>query len=1226
MTAASDLTAALATQVKLLEDDLRTRVESQPEVKVAWQTEHKAAVKDERTAAAWGTWRDEQVTLVAVSWVLTTVFIRFCEDNDLLKPVWIAPCHRRQEAADAYAEFFRDPAHRTGTDREWLLEAVNYLKSVPATKGLVDEHAPLWKVSPSGDAVTRLLEFWRERDDAGRLVHGTDDGETGGFHDEELSARFLGDLYENLSEEAKERFALLQTPEFVEEFILDHTLTPALKDRSLEGFSLVDPTCGSGHFLLGAFPRLLEAWSRHDEALEIRARVQKVLDSIHGVDINPYAVAIARFRLTIVATQTSGFRRLEAAPDFHINLACGDALLHGDDQTTLYFDGTLDQAEIKAGFGYTSEDLYHVRRILKAYSHDVVVGNPPYITVKDKAANKRYRRRYPNLCKGTYALTVPFMAQFFMLARGGDRPGWVGQITSNSFIKREFGVPLVEHFLPNKDLRLVADTSGAFIPGHGTPTVIIVGRNQPMTNDRVRAVLGIRGEPRRPDEPENGLVWSSIRDHADETLAVGESWENRWVTVTDIERSWLKDHPWTLAGGGAIELKRTIEATKSYLRSRITPPIGRSVRIGADEAFLRPRKLILSGKIPENDLRPMLTGEDIRDWHAAPESLVWYPYIYGTPTATDKGISRELWPWRTLLANRATFEGNMADAGYAWWQYMQHTSSAYSLPLSINFAFVATHNNFALDRGGVVFNRSAPAIKLPANAGENRHLELLGPLNSSTGCFWLKQVSHDKGSQGVNEGIKAEPWERFYEFTGTTLQDFPLPATFPLARAHLLDSLAIRLAEKIPSATVKETVPTRALLDDARREWAQVRAQMISLQEELDWEVYRHYGIINDDLTCPPDILPPLELGERAFEISLARQVESRIEEDAWFRRHRSAAVAEVPAHWPAAYREIVQRRLDLIAANRFIGLLEQPTYKRRWLVDPWEKQETEALRDWLLGRLDDPRFWLDRQGRPAPKSIAQLADEVARRADVVSVLALWSGQRDVSVAAALEKLLGGEAVPFHAGYRYKPSGLRKRRVWEETWDKQRAEDDAVAEGLSMDAARGKIGPIPAPKNYVAGDFDKPSYWHRRGKLDVPKERFILYPDAGRENDPTLMLGWAGWDHAQQALALATIIAEREAEGWDDERLVPLVAGLAELQPWVKQWHAEIDPKFGVSMAEFCREELARRAAQVRMTTQELVEWVPAKPVKKATARQAKKVPAQRKKDAGAADPSPSDT
>jgi uncharacterized protein DUF7008 len=63
-----------------------------------------------------------------------------------------------------------------------------------------------------------------------------------------------------------------------------------------------------------------------------------------------------------------------------------------------------------------------------------------------------------------------------------------------------------------------------------------------------------------------------------------------------------------------------------------------------------------------------------------------------------------------------------------------------------------------------------------------------------------------------------------------------------------------------------------------------------------------------------------------------------------------------------------------------------------------------------------------------------------------------------------------------------------------------------------------------------------------------------------RETDPTPLLCWAGWDHAQQSSALSLVIEEREKDGWADERLVPLVAGLAELQPWVEQWHSGVDP------------------------------------------------------------------
>jgi type I restriction-modification system DNA methylase subunit len=65
----------------------------------------------------------------------------------------------------------------------------------------------------------------------------------------------------------------LQTPELVEEFILDRTLEPAIAEFGLKEIRLIDPTCGSGHFLLGAFWRILDRWVRAEPATPERALV-----------------------------------------------------------------------------------------------------------------------------------------------------------------------------------------------------------------------------------------------------------------------------------------------------------------------------------------------------------------------------------------------------------------------------------------------------------------------------------------------------------------------------------------------------------------------------------------------------------------------------------------------------------------------------------------------------------------------------------------------------------------------------------------------------------------------------------------------------------------------------------------------------------------------------------------------------------------------------------------
>jgi hypothetical protein len=76
-----------------------------------------------------------------------------------------------------------------------------------------------------------------------------------------------------------------------------------------------------------------------------------------------------------------------------------------------------------------------------------------------------------------YSLGVPFTERFFELALTGQRPSPCRLRRpdhANSFMKREFGSKLIEQVLPRLDLTHVIDTSGAYIPGHGTPTVILL--------------------------------------------------------------------------------------------------------------------------------------------------------------------------------------------------------------------------------------------------------------------------------------------------------------------------------------------------------------------------------------------------------------------------------------------------------------------------------------------------------------------------------------------------------------------------------------------------------------------------------------------------------------------------------------------------------------------------------------------------------------------------------
>ncbi|WP_406838506.1 BREX-2 system adenine-specific DNA-methyltransferase PglX [Streptomyces sp. AHU1] len=1239
----------LQAQARLLEDDLRERAEAEPEFRNALRVEYDKAVMAERTAAMYETWRDERVVQIAAAWVLACVFVRFSEDNGLISDPWLSgPGDRLAEAQDRHDAYFRDNPARN--DRDWLLDSFDFLaKSHRTVAGLFDStHNPLYEVTPSYEAATALLAFWRQRGADGEIVHD--------FTDAELDTRFLGDLYQDLSEHARKTYALLQTPVFVEEFILDLTLEPAVEEFGLtpawkqrpggwdgetfpegpdgeevvRGLRCIDPACGSGHFLLGMFERLLEKWRAAEPGTEPWVLVRRALESVHGADKNPFAVAIARFRLLVAALKAGGVRELSAAPGLPIRVAVADSLLHGRNLDTV--TETLDTlfAEDEP-FYYRTEDVEdYVRQVdlLGRGTYHVVVGNPPYITVKDSQESQNYRKAYFS-CAGKYALSVPFAQRIFDLAirAEGDQKdgGFTGQITSNSFMKREFGKVLIEAYFHGgrefKDpstgrkrdfagvtLTHVIDTSGAFIPGHGTPTVILAGRNhQARQANTIRAVLGVRGEPNQPEDPAKGLVWSAI------TGQVGRPGsESEWVTSTDAARSTFADFPWSLSGGGASDVMATLGNGTTPLGNRLDRAIGFASFPGQDEVFFLSESWFAQRPDAASLKRALITGDVVRDWDIAANEPALVPYDAAQkplPYESGSDWGRHLWTMRATLGSTTGFGGQTrAESDEPWWTWYRWVSERYRTPLSLTFAFVATHNHFVLDRGGKVFNRSAPVIKLPEGASEERHLELLGVLNSSTACFWLKQVSQAKGgadnSSGGGNRWTPEAWIDRYEFTGTKLQEFPLPQQLPVALSQELDTLGQTSAEHEPSALTNAAVPTREALDEARHAQEQTRARMIALQEELDWTVYGAYGLLSPEgvaRTTAADF-PEVALGQRAFEIVLARKVAAGETETAWFTRHGSTPVTEIPAHWPEAYREVVQARIDIIEANKDIRLIERPEFKRRWSTESWEKREAAALRNWLLDAAERKDIWFEENGEftvPRPLTVNQLADALRHDKDIQAVAELYAadhlGKRDASLATVLAAVIEAEHVPYLAALRYKDTGLRKRTQWEQVWKQQREEDRT---GQRLD--------IKVPPKYTGADFLKHSYWSNRGKLDVPKERFISYPGASVESDTSLLLGWAGWNHRDQADALVGLVRNRiEDGGWDkkDPRLAPLLAGLREVLPWVHQWYSEYDEEWEGNPAEEFQAALETGRADAELSENDLANW---RPEKKTRGRQKK--------------------
>lgn len=1216
---------------KKLEDDLRAH-HTASSFREAVESEWQEARDTKRTADTFDTFFSAAVDQAAVHWILALVFLRFLEDNGLLDRPIVSGVGERVELAQLrQREHFR--AHPTDSDAEYLLATFKELARLPGLKGLLDPaHNPLFRLPVSGDGARDLIGFFRLRSaETGELAHD--------FTDPDWGTRFLGDLYQDLSEDARKRYALLQTPDFVEEWILSRTLDQAIREFGHEQVRMIDPTCGSGHFLLGGFARLLEEWRHHAPDMPPAAQAQKALDAVAGVDLNPFAVEIARFRLLVAALKAAGLARLAAAPDFRFQLATGDSLLHGRHFAKRELGGTDEGFRRVLRHHYATEDTDAVDAILGRQYH-AVVGNPPYITPKDAAMRDAYREIYDS-CHMKYGLGAPFTERFFDLAQQGaqDRPaGYVGLIVANSFMKREFGKKLIEEVLPGLDLTHIVDCSGAYIPGHGTPTAILFGRNRKPVASTIRTVRGVRGEPAAPPDPAKGLVWSAIVAQTDYSGS-----ESSFVSSEDTSRDELRRHPWNMGGGGAAEVQALIETGRLPL-SAMGASIGFFAITGEDDAFVLGHARHFRIGIPG---RAFAIGDEVRDFVHAERTRIFFPYskrsngIMPFPELLEPKHKEWFWPNRVTLKARLMFGKTAEQVGQKWWEYRFISEERLLANYLITFGEVATHNHFVLSQTAKIFKQTAPVVKMPASASKDDYLGLLGLLNSSTACFWLKQVCHNKGATVDERGARqrTDPFEDFYQLNGTRVGQFPVADKRPLDLARAIDREAQELASSVPSA-LTQTVPSRAGLDAGQLRASQSRARMIALQEELDWRCYGVYGILegSPEHSDPP----PIKLGERAFEIVMARRIAAGELETAWFDRHRSTPITEMPDHWPLDYRAIVERRIALIETDPTIGLIERPEYKRRWTMPSWEDMEREALRTWLLDRLEDLRYW----PAEAPRIVSArvLADATQRDPDFLSVAELYAGRSGFDQEALVAELVQSESVPFLAAMRYSESGLRKRSDWEATWDKQRAEDAIDAEvearrdeyvrdawirlnprkegetaevyaarlsagpvsdsvrraadtAIAMEQKRRKaeeIGDIPVPPKYRTPDFQSAVYWRLRGGLDVAKERFVSFPQCSRDADGSLLVLWAGFNHLARAQALAALYVERkEQDGWPAERLMPMLAGLLELVPWLKQWHNDIDPDTGLRMGDFFEGYVEGEARGLGLTLADLRTWTP---------------------------------
>lgn len=251
------------------------------------------------------------------------------------------------------------------------------------------------------------------------------------------------------------------TPPAIVDHLVHFTVGPLFAGKPLRRvreIKIVDPACGSGSFLLGVYRYLLDwyrdAYLRAGEAvrdehlvctsagtwqLRPAERVRVLERHVHGVDIDPHAVALTRRALYLEALQgTARHAQLELFteprwPALDQSLRCGNALVAPD---VLAGDAAdIDPERVRA-FDWEAAFPAVFERGRPGF--DVVLGNPPWGQkgIDEPAAVKEYlRRRYQSL-GGIYDLFRPFVEQGVRLLR--RRTGRFGMVLPDIVLLKDY--------------------------------------------------------------------------------------------------------------------------------------------------------------------------------------------------------------------------------------------------------------------------------------------------------------------------------------------------------------------------------------------------------------------------------------------------------------------------------------------------------------------------------------------------------------------------------------------------------------------------------------------------------------------------------------------------------------------------------------------------------------------------------------------------------------------
>ncbi|MCL2115612.1 MAG: BREX-1 system adenine-specific DNA-methyltransferase PglX [Methanobrevibacter sp.] len=654
-----------------------------------------------------------------------------------------------------------------------------------------------------------------------------------------LSPEILGNVYEQFlgkiirltkghqakieeKVEVKKAGGVFYTPQYIVDYIVENTIGKLCKDKTpnqVAKLKIVDPACGSGSFLLGAYNYLLKWHIDYYSQLEkppkntiyqskngkwhltIQKKKEILLNNIYGVDIDFKAVEVSKLSLLLKVLEDENKDALEqqqkliqerVLPYLGDNVRCGNSLI----ATDILHDETLSSEEIANINPFDWEEEFPA--IFENGGFDVAIGNPPYFNIQTlgaKSKQVKYIKEKYEIWMDKSDILFYFIAKSIQISKH-----YVSFIISNAFLFSNKGKKLRNYILNKAPIADIVNFENFMVFKAGITTAIAIFDKSKKNTIANAISLKEKNYSSKQimDNINNDKNWFEVNLH-----------ENEEFALIDEETKILNQR---------------IDANHPKLGEIFL--IGKGMETAADKIFSFKE---YPSQFPKEFIKLRVSGKNSSKYFINENSdyILYFEFIEDFKKLPSE-IQEYLKENKHSLKNRATVK----NEGRTWWRYSRPMHKEYYDLPKLFCSRRASENVFSMDEGFKFLSFSNMTVIF----GTNDKISLkyaLAILNSKLLNFRYKSIGKQTGG-----GI--------YEYFPNGVSKLPIPEIVIDEQKPFIE-LSDKMIQLNKDLANSKTPHEKKLIEK----------QIIATNKKIDKIVYELYGLNEEEIAIVENSFNP---------------------------------------------------------------------------------------------------------------------------------------------------------------------------------------------------------------------------------------------------------------------------------------------------------------------------------------------------------------------------------